>query len=135
MAADGAVPFEEWFGGMGAARRLIDAGLPPSVAQVVERRHEDPAARAFVEELWTGIAVMTANLCSALDPTVVSLGGGYLRGDSGILEHVQTVLARAVPYPPSVVRARFGADASLRGAVAAAITGLEQGQTQQATLD
>lgn len=124
MAADGAAPFEEWFGGAGAAARLVEAGLPTSMAEVVERRHEDPAARAFVDELWTGIAVMAANLCSAFDPTVLSLGGGYLRGDSGVLERVQEVLARAVPYPPTVVRARFGADASLRGAAAAAFAAL-----------
>jgi glucokinase len=120
MAVDGAAPFEEWFGGAGAAARLVEAGLPVTVAEVVERRHEDPAARAFVDELWTGIAVMAANLCNAFDPTVLSLGGGYLRAGSGVLERVHEVVSRAVPYPPIVVRARFGADASLRGAAAAA---------------
>ena len=124
MAADGAAPFEEWFGGTGAARRLADAGLPTAVGEVVERRGEDPAAKAFVDELWTGIAVMAANLCSAFDPTLLSLGGGYLRGDSGILERVQEIVSRAVPYPPTVVRASFGADASLRGAAAAAFAAL-----------
>jgi glucokinase len=124
MAADSAAPFEEWFGGAGAARRLADAGLPTSVAEVVERRNEDPAAAAFVDELWTGIAVMAANLCSAFDPTVLALGGGYLRADSGVFERVQEVVSRAVPYPPTVVRARFGADASLRGAAAAAFAAL-----------
>jgi glucokinase len=120
MAGDGAAPFEEWFGGSGASRRLAGSGLPESVAEVVELRDTDPAARAFVDELWDGIAVITANLCCAFDPTVVSLGGGYVRAEQGVLERLQEIVSQAVPYPPEVVRARFGADASLRGAAAAA---------------
>jgi glucokinase len=122
MAADGFGPFEAWFGGSGAARRLATSGLPDSVAEVLALK-DDPAANAFVDELFTGIAVMVANLCSALNPSVVSLGGGYMRGDSGLLERIGELLARAVPYPPAVVRARFGADASLRGAIALAALG------------
>jgi glucokinase len=122
MAADGVGPFEDWFGGAGAARRLADAGLADSVAHAVELRDESVAAGSFIEDLWTGIAVMAANLCSTLNPSVLSLGGGYVRGDSGVLERIAALIARAVPYPPSVVRARFGADASLRGAAAIALT-------------
>jgi glucokinase len=121
MAADGVGPFEAWFGGAGAARRLAGTGLPDSVAEVLALR-DDPAANAFIDELFTGIAVMVANLCSSLNPSLVSLGGGYVRGDSGVLERISELLAEAVPYPPAVVRARFGADASLRGAVAIALT-------------
>ncbi len=50
------------------------------------------------------------------------VGGGYVRGESGLLDRVREIVGRAVPYPPEVVHARFGADASLRGAVAAALT-------------
>jgi glucokinase len=124
LASDGLAPFEDWFGGAGAARRLATMGLPSSMAELVERQQDDPAARAFIEETWTGIGVMAANLCIALDPTVVSLGGGYLRGDSGIVEHIQASLALSVPYPPKVVRARFGGDAALRGAAALALADL-----------
>lgn len=121
LAAQGAAPFEAWFGGAGAARRLAAAGLPGSVAEVVARRHDDPAAQAFLDELWTGIGVLAANLCCVTDPAVLALGGGYMRDDSGGLEHIRQIVNRAVPHPPTVVRARFGADASLRGAVAAAL--------------
>ena len=121
MAADGIGPFEAWFGGTGAARRLAAAGLPASVAETLELAATDAQARQFIDELWTGIAVMTANLCIALNSSIVSLGGGYVRGDSGVLERVRELTQKAVPYPPQVVRARFGADASLRGAVALAL--------------
>lgn len=122
MAADGIGPFEAWFGGAGAARRLADAGLPSSVAETVELAETDETARLFIDDLWTGIAVMTANLCTALNTSVVSLGGGYVRGDAGIVERIRELTERAVPYPPQVVRARFGADASLRGAAALALS-------------
>jgi glucokinase len=127
MAADGIGPFEAWFGGTGAARRLADAGLPASVAETYAQSHTNPIARQFIDELWTGIAVMTANLCIALNSSVVALGGGYVRGDSGVLERITELLGQAVPYPPQVVRARFGADASLRGAVALALAGAGAG--------
>ncbi len=131
LAADGVATFEAWFGGAGAARRLAASGLPGSIAEVVARRHEDPNAGAFVQELWAGIGVMVANFCSALDPAVLSLGGGYMRQgagddeDSELIACIETILARAVPHPPSVLRARFGADASLRGAAAIALEAIK----------
>jgi glucokinase len=120
MAVDGATPFEDYFGGTGAARRLADTDLPGSVAELLELG-DNPEAQAFLDELWTGIAVLAANLSTALNPSVLSLGGGYVRGDSPVLARVSELVRRAVPYPPDVVRARFGGDASLRGAVAAAL--------------
>jgi glucokinase len=121
MAVDGATPFEDYFGGAGAARRLAQTDLPASVAELLEL-DGNPQAQAFIDELWTGIAVLAANLSIALNPSVLALGGGYMRGDAGVLGRVSELVRRAVPYPPDVVRAQFGADASLRGAVAIALT-------------
>jgi len=120
MAAEGAAPLEEWYGGGGVARRLAETDLPSSVAELVER-HDDPAAQEFLEELWTGVATAAANLCIATDPSVLVVGGGYVRGESELLDRLRALVGRAVPYPPAVVPARFGGDASLRGAVAAAL--------------
>lgn len=121
MAAEGAAPLEEWYGGAGVARRLATTPLPGTVADLVARRHADPAVSEFLEELWTGIAVAAANLCTAIDPSALVVGGGYVRGESGLLDRVREVVQRAVPYPPQVMPVRFGADASLRGAVATAL--------------
>lgn len=126
MAAEGAAPLEEFYGGGGVARRLADTQLPATVADLVERSTEDPSARAFLEELWTGVAVAAANLCIATDPSVLVLGGGYVRGESGLPDRMREIVERAVPYPPEVVHARYGADASLRGAVAAALAATAQ---------
>ncbi len=120
MAAEGAAPLEEWYGGAGVARRLATTQLPGSVADLVAG-HADPAASQFLEELWTGIAVAAANLCITADPSMLVVGGGYVRGESGLLDRLREVVKRAVPYPPEVVPARFGAEASLRGAVAIAL--------------
>ena len=68
MAADGIGPFEAWFGGAGAARRLAEAGLPASVAETLELSATNPAAREFIDELWTGIAVMIVNMCTCSEP-------------------------------------------------------------------
>lgn len=120
MAADDAAPFEEWYGGAGVARRLRDSGLPESVSELRERT-DDPRIADFLVSLWDGIAVLAANLCIALDPAVLSVGGGYVRTASDVLDRIRALVERAVPFPPRVVRAHFGADASLRGAGAAAL--------------
>ena len=109
LARDGVAPFEDWFGGAGAARRLDETELPGTVAEVVAREGVDPSAREFLSELWTGIVI----------------GGGYVRGASGLLARMREVVERAVPFPPAIVTARFGADASLRGAAAVALAALE----------
>lgn len=129
MAAEGAAPLEEWFGGGGVARRLAATDLPATVAELVGRA-DDPQARAFLDELWTGIAVAAANLCIAADPSVLVVGGGYVRGESALLDRVREIVGRAVPYPPDVAHARYGADASLRGAVAAAFAMTGEDETR-----
>lgn len=119
-ARQGPAAFESYYGGTGAGRRLRDRGLPGSVAELVATQQSESAARPFLDELWSGIARLTANLCCALDPSVLALGGGYLREETELLAALREVVERVVPYPPAVVRATFGADASLRGAAAAA---------------
>ncbi|MFZ1995085.1 MAG: ROK family protein [Solirubrobacteraceae bacterium] len=123
-APAGTAAFEDRFGGAGVARRLAGTELPATVAEVVAREDDDPAARTFLRELWTEIAVLVANLCCALDPKVLAVGGGYVRGGSRLIPRVREIVAHAVPYPPTIVTARFGADASLRGAAAAALAAI-----------
>ncbi|MHB1975384.1 MAG: hypothetical protein ACYCR4_14055, partial [Acidimicrobiales bacterium] len=61
-----------------------------------------------------------ANLAITIDPEVLVIGGGYVRSDASRLDNMRSWLERAVPFPPKVVVSRFGADASLYGAVALA---------------
>lgn len=122
MAADGAVPTEEALGGRGVARRASELlGRPVEVAELVDLAEEDLRARALLDEVWEGIAALVANLAIVCDPAVLALGGGYVRADRFPIDRLAGLVARAVPFPPEVVRARFAGDASLHGAVAAAL--------------
>lgn len=123
-ARQGPASFESYYGGTGAARRMRERGLAGSVAELVALEQSESGARAFLDELWDGIARLAANLCCVLDPSVLALGGGYLRGETRLLTALRELVERVVPYPPAVVRAAFGADASLRGAAAAAFDAL-----------
>lgn len=127
MARDNVPPFESEFGGGGVAKRLSSRlGRPIDMANLVAGAATDPQMKAFVDEIWDALAAMTANLCVTLDPAVIALGGGYLRGNSDLRERIETVLAAAVPYPPFVTTAAFGADASLRGAIVVGFGGLQE---------
>lgn len=121
MAAEGAVPMQDWLGGRGLALRASEMlGRHTEVADLVELSGSDPQVRRLLDEIWDGIAMVVANLAIAMDPEVAVVGGGYVRGRSPVLEHIKEVVGRAVPFPPRVVEARFGADASLHGAAALA---------------
>jgi glucokinase len=122
MAAQGHAPVEELLGGRGVGERLSDLiGRQTAVSEFVERSHRDDSAREVLDDVWQGIAVMAANLCIALDPSALVVGGGYMRAETSLLDKLRDLVDQAVPYPPEVVRAHFGADASLRGAAALAL--------------
>ncbi len=122
MAAQGHAPVEELLGGRGVGERLTDlVGRPTGVSEFVERSHRDDSARQVLDNVWEGIAVMAANLCIALDPAVLVVGGGYVKATTPLLDRLRELVREAVPYPPEVVRAHFGGDASLRGAAALAL--------------
>jgi glucokinase len=116
-----AAPTEEAYGGRGVSARLLhELGRPVDVDELTEMAEHDETARALLHELWNGIATTAANLATAWDPEVLALGGGYLRAATPLLDHVTSVVQRSVPFPPTVRRAHFEADASLFGAVALA---------------
>ena len=122
MAADGAVPTEEAIGGRGVARQSATLfGQPVEVAELVARAGDDQRAHALLQRVWDEIGTLVANLAIVCDPEVLVLGGGYVRSDRFPIDAIARLVARAVPYPPKVVRARFAGDASLHGAVAVAL--------------
>jgi glucokinase len=67
------------------------------------------------------LATAVANLCIAVDPQRVVIGGGMMSAAHHILPRVSAVAARAVPFPPEIVAARFIHDAPLLGAIALAL--------------
>jgi len=122
MAADGAVPTEEALGGRGVARQTTELfGREIEVAELVLRAERDPHADVLLQRVWDKIGTLVANLAIVCDPEILVLGGGYVRSDRFPIDAIARLVARAVPYPPEVVRARFAGDASLHGAVAVAL--------------
>jgi glucokinase len=122
VAADGAAPTEEALGGRGVAHQAAALFARPfEVAELVIRAEDDQRAEALLQHVWDEIATLVANLAIVCDPEILALGGGYVRSDRFPIHDIARLVARAVPYPPKVVRARFTGDASLHGAVAVAL--------------
>ena len=63
-----------------------------------------------------------------LDPRRVVVGGGMSRATKLILDPLRARLESAMAFPPEIVESRFGADASLRGAVELARRALATGR-------
>jgi glucokinase len=119
-AGGGRAPLEEYVGGSGARRRAREElGVEGGVSALA--RLDDPAARAFIDDLHAEIALHTANLAIAVDPERVVVGGGYARGSGAVLEAIRARLDAFVPYPPELRLAAFGGDAGTAGAVALAM--------------
>jgi glucokinase len=122
--ADGRAPLEEIAGGrfIGArASRLVGREL--SAAEAFAAR--DPATQALVDETLDELALHVANMALLLDPERIAVGGGMMESGDRILGALERRLQSAVPFPPSLGRARFADDAALRGAVAFALDALE----------
>ncbi len=101
------------------APRSSDARL--ELTELIERAEVDERAEALLQSLWDKIGTLVANLAIVCDPEVLVLGGGYVRSDRFPIDAIARLVARAVPYPPEVVRAHFAGDASLHGAAAVAL--------------
>jgi glucokinase len=126
--ATGDAPLEQTFSGSGltaAASALL--GRPTDAGEVFAAMaaeaeggpsaagHDDRLARLGVAALEVGIRAVV-NLTIALDPEVIAVSGGMLRSGEQILSPLRAALATFVPFPPTLVMARFDEQAPLAGA-------------------
>lgn len=119
--AQGRAPLEEYASGSGlAARASALLGEPVTAAGLFARRDE-PKAAALLDGTAAVLGMAVANLATTLDPERVVLGGG-MAAEPSLLPAIRETVARAVPFPPEVVTARFVDDAALIGAIALAGT-------------
>jgi glucokinase len=117
---DGRGPVEDYVSGVGVADRArSELGVEGGVAALTAS--DDPAAAAFLTDLYDEIALHVANLTIALDPEVVVLGGGFARDSEQLCAAVADRVDAQVPYPPELRVARFGGDAAIAGAIALAL--------------
>ncbi|BCJ35716.1 glucokinase [Actinocatenispora thailandica] len=118
-AADGYSPLERAVGGRGVAERAAAVlGEPVTAGQLFART--DAAARQLAAEVLAELAMHVANLCIAIDPRRVAVGGGLTGIGAPLFDALRARLDAAVPFPPELVPARFRTDGALHGALALA---------------
>jgi glucokinase len=122
--AAGRAPLEEQVSGKAIGERATALfGEPLTAAATFARRHLPPV-RLFIDATLDELAMHVANLANALDPSRIVIGGGMMEMAEHILPRLREQLARAVPFPPEVLPARFLHDGALHGAVALALDSL-----------
>ncbi len=91
-------PAWRWPAGRGAA------GPARRRRRTVRPRGRNPASPLLDEAVET-LAATVANLCVALDPERVVIGGGMMGAAGRILPRIAAALRRAVPFPPALAKA------------------------------
>lgn len=117
--AQGRAPLEEYASGSGLAVRASALLGEPVTAAGLFARRDEPRAAALLDDTAAALGMAVANLATTLDPERVVLGGG-MAAEPSLLPAIRATVARAVPFPPEVVTARFVDDAALIGAIALA---------------
>jgi predicted NBD/HSP70 family sugar kinase len=82
----------------------------------------DADARAVVEDAVGALGDLVVNVAALLDPEVIVLGGGLVRGQASLRERLGERLVDALPFPPRLVASALGEDAVARGAASLALT-------------
>jgi glucokinase len=130
--AEGHAPLEEHVGGGPLGARVSALlGRRVTVIEAFEVAESDSRVKDLLEEALDTLAVDIANVAITLDLERVAVGGGLIHR-SEWLGRLDSLLSRAVPFPPDLVIARFSQDAPLVGAVVHALDRAEQ-QPEQPT--
>jgi len=111
-------PLEDHIGGRGLGRRGSKRfGTDGSARSMLNLARTDAVAASFLQESIDELARHILTCALFLDPQRVVVGGGMSRATELILDPLRARLKSAMAFPPDIVESRFGADASLRGAV------------------
>lgn len=104
----------------GRASSLSDGEITPE-AVLAAGAAGDELARAVVEELLDALAMAIVAVASTVDPELVILEGGVGRSLGAYLETLVARIAPSLPSPPRIVISSLGSDATVIGAIAAAL--------------
>lgn len=129
---DGLGAFEALASGPGLATRartLIDEGRATALAGaeitpesvLAAASAGDELARAVVDQLLDDLAMAIVAMSATVDPELVILEGGLGRALGPYLEALIARVAPGLPSPPRIVISSLGSDATVIGAVAAAL--------------
>ena len=81
----------------------------------------DALARRVIDELLDDLAMGIVALVALVDPELVVLEGGVGRALGPFLDDLRDRVAPSVPFAPRIVISSLGQDATVLGAVAAAL--------------
>jgi predicted NBD/HSP70 family sugar kinase len=124
--------FEAFASGPGIAARaraLVAEGQPSSLtdgeitpeAVLAAAGEGDAIASAVVEELLDDLAMGIVAVACTVDPELVILEGGVGRSLGPYLDALVARVAPSLPAPPRIVTSSLGSDATVIGAIAAAL--------------
>jgi predicted NBD/HSP70 family sugar kinase len=82
----------------------------------------DAVAGQVIDEAIRALGDLVVNVAAMIDPQVIVLGGGLVRGQPSILGTLEARLREALPFPPALVASALGEDAVARGAASLALT-------------
>jgi predicted NBD/HSP70 family sugar kinase len=99
---------------------LTDAEITPE-AVLAAAGLGDPVAHKVVDELLDDLAMAIIAIASTVDPELVILEGGVGRSLGPYLETLVSRIAPSLPAPPRIVTSSLGSDATVIGAIAAAL--------------
>ena len=120
--ATGHAPLEELAsGGALTTRGAALVGRDVTTVSELFDLPDRPDVAALLDTAVDALAAAVANLCIAVDPQRVVIGGGMMSAARHILPRISALAARAVPFPPEIRAARFVHDAPLLGALALAL--------------
>jgi glucokinase len=125
---DGHAPLEERVGGRAIGRRGRPWGGDGTADSVFRLARTDPSVLGLLTETLTELAVHLTNAAILVDPERITVGGGMIGSADLLLPPLADLLARAVPFPPELVVARFAQDGALVGAAALAADFVRRGE-------
>jgi predicted NBD/HSP70 family sugar kinase len=104
----------------GQPSSLTDGEITPE-AVLAAAGEGDAIASAVVEELLDDLAMGIVAVACTVDPELVILEGGVGRSLGPYLDALVARVAPSLPAPPRIVTSSLGSDATVIGAIAAAL--------------
>ncbi|HTW10905.1 MAG TPA: ROK family protein, partial [Acidimicrobiales bacterium] len=121
-APDDEARLEDVVSGMALASAGTRAmGRALSAADVFAGADSDASLASLLSGFVRELCYHLVNLCIAVDPARVAVGGGMTRSWSRLESPLRRALDAHVPYPPELVLAAYPLDAALIGATTLAI--------------
>ena len=118
----GTAPLEDAVSGRALSARALEAtGQRLAASAIIASGGDDsdahPALSQLAEEFMDQLTHAVCNLAIALDPDIISIGGGVSSAADVFIPRLRGALDEFVPYPPAVTVSPLANDLSMLGAL------------------